>query len=260
MGSGAPPPASFDTKISVPGREQLNQTGIAVRVTPLRAAPAPSSAPAPPLPAAGYDGSVSARVDRDGASRWTSHDGSGSDGWSTPMTPETLGGDAGLTVVGFWEPGRSFNPLGALHLLAGERGPCARVVADATDPGAMALHDEMCQKLKTAVVQLPGGRREMHLCAIPVDAPGADLEPDADAETADAMRALAKRRAAEGRVPEATFLCFETRAMAPFHHAPLLLDKQLVVIFDLDETLLQAFTMNSLERRAESLRRAHDAA
>ena len=176
------------------------------------------------------------------------------------MTPETLGGDAGLTVVGFWEPGRSFNPLGALHLLAGERGPCARVVADATDPGAMALHDEMCQKMKTAVVQLPGGRREMHLCAIPIDAPGADLDPDADAETANAMRALAKRRAAEGRVREATFLCFETRAMAPFHHAPLLLDKQLVVIFDLDETLLQAFTMNSLERRAESLRRAHDAA
>ena len=176
------------------------------------------------------------------------------------MTPETLGGDAGLTVVGFWEPGRSFNPLGALHLLAGERGPCARVVADATDPGAAALHDEMCQKMKTAVVQLPGGRREMHLCAIPVDAPGADLEPDADAETANAMRSLAKRRAAEGRVRDAAFLCFETRAMAPFHHAPLLLEKQLVVIFDLDETLLQAFTMSSLERRAESIRRAHDAA
>ena len=255
MASGAPQAASFDTKLSVPGREQLNQTGIAVRVTPLRAALAPSSAPAPSLPAAGDDGSVSARVDRDGAS----HDATRSDGWSTPMTPETLGGDAGLTVIGFWEPGRSFNPLGALHLLAGERGPCARVVADATDPGAAALHDEMCQKMKTAVVQLPGGRREMHLCAIPVDAPGADLEPDADAETANAMRSLAKHRAAEGRVRDAAFLCFETRAMAPFHHAPLLLDKQLVVIFDLDETLLQAFTMNSLERRAESIRRAHDA-
>jgi predicted secreted acid phosphatase len=35
------------------------------------------------------------------------------------------------------------------------------------------------------------------------------------------------------------FLGFETKEMAPFHTQPLLMDKKLVVIFDLDETLLQ---------------------
>ena len=37
------------------------------------------------------------------------------------MTTATFGA-GGMTVVGFWEPGRGFNPLGALHLIAGDRG------------------------------------------------------------------------------------------------------------------------------------------
>ena len=45
--------------------------------------------------------------------------------------------------------------------------------------------------------------------------------------------------------------------MAPFYHSPILAQKQLAVIFDLDETLLQAFTLSSLDRRADAIRRAH---
>ena len=49
------------------------------------------------------------------------------DAWSTPLTPEVLGE---MTVIGFWEPGRGLDPLPALHLMAGARGPSARLVGD----------------------------------------------------------------------------------------------------------------------------------
>jgi hypothetical protein len=98
------------------------------------------------------------------------------------------------------------------------------------------------------------------LCAIP---PTDDSAPDG--ETATAARPSDDADDADDAFTERKnngfhFLAFETRAMAPFHHAPILAQKQLPMIFDLDETLLQAFTLSSLDRRAEAIRRAHSEA
>ena len=183
---------------------------------------------------------------------------------SLHITPSTFAATNGMTVVGFWEPGRGFNPLGALHLIAGARGPCVRVVAAAAavaaagdeggvvvggGGGIVALHDEMCRKLKTAVisVKLPDGRkREVHLYAVPRGATAAAARP---------ARPVAEDRTASSDDGDVVFLGFETPEMAPFHYKPLLMEKMLIVIFDLDETLLQAFTITSLDKRADTLKR-----
>ena len=272
---------AFDATLSVPGREALKQTGMRVRVVPAPAWTPRASGEADEAgetnarggDAAGtsapdaraFEGSAAEARKNDARVRVFAPP---PDAWSTPLTPEVLGA---MTVIGFWEPGRGLDPLGALHLIAGARGPSARLVAEApaspaparegngdggddgddgdapkTLEGVEALHAELSGNSKTAVVSIAGGRREVHLCAVPADGP--DETTGDDAET---RRRVSSRDGFH-------FLAFETRAMAPFHHAPILAQKQLAVIFDLDETLLQAFTLSSLDRRADAIRRARE--
>ena len=293
MGPAAPARGAraFDATLSVPGREELQQTGMRVRVLPapawtprasreadeagetnalLRAgAPATSARAREASSEARADGTKKNATEEDALNLDSNLDASSPfapppDAWSTPLTPEVLGE---MTVIGFWEPGRGLDPLPALHLMAGARGPSARLVGDATSAnaygtavGVEALHAELSEKMKTAVVSIAGGRREVHLCAIP---PTDDSAPDG--ETATAARPSDDADDADDAFTERKnngfhFLAFETRAMAPFHHAPILAQKQLPMIFDLDETLLQAFTLSSLDRRAEAIRRAHSEA
>tara|TARA_B110000977_G_scaffold119825_1_gene154391 strand:- start:5881 stop:9102 length:3222 start_codon:yes stop_codon:yes gene_type:complete len=261
----------FDALLSIPGREELRQVSMACRVVPSQ-----PWIPAVTTRKADADDGEKRDAGEVGTSGEKAHSQSQTfalprDAWSTPVNPNDF---AQMTVIGFWEPGKGLDPLGALHLIAGSRGPSARVVADIDktkqgedemDPaqntssgGVEALHSELVAKKKTAVVSIGGGRREIHLCAVQIDAPSADLEIDAPVETQNAMRSLARKKAQDGKITSLTFLAFETKAMAPFHYAPVLVHKQLPVIFDLDETLLQAFTIQSLDRRAESIRRAHE--
>ena len=272
---------AFDATLSVPGREALKQTGMRVRVVPAPAWTPRASGEADEAgetnarggDAAGtsapdaraFEGSAAEARKNDARVRVFAPP---PDAWSTPLTPEVLGA---MTVIGFWEPGSGLDPLGALHLIVGARGPSARLVAEApaspaparegngdggddgddgdapkTLEGVEALHAELSGNSKTAGVSIAGGRREVHLCAVPADGP--DETTGDDAET---RRRVSSRDGFH-------FLAFETRAMAPFHHAPILAQKQLAVIFDLDETLLQAFTLSSLDRRADAIRRARE--
>lgn len=289
---------AFDATLSVPGREELKQTGMRVRVVPApawtprasrEAAFQACETDAPVGGAAGASASApNAAETRKNAPLFVSENifAAPPDAWSTPVTPAAMGA---MTVIGFWEPGGGVDPLGALHLIAGARGPSARLVAapscrfrdEATSEtnleGVEALHAELSEKMKTAVVSIAGGKREVHLCAIPADDPDETTErvpprdPDATrSKTANAEEVLATETETETAAENALaaprkkegfhFLAFETRAMAPFHHAPILAQKQLAVIFDLDETLLQAFTLSSLDRRADAIRKAHESA
>ena len=292
---------AFDATLSVPGREELKQTGMRVRVVPApawtprasrEAAFQACETDAPVGGAAGASASApNAAETRKNAPLFENTENifaAPPDAWSTPVTPAAMGA---MTVIGFWEPGGGVDPLGALHLIAGARGPSARLVAapscfekekEATSEtnleGVEALHAELSEKMKTAVVSIAGGKREVHLCAIPADDPDETTErvpprdPDATrSKTANAEEVLkatetetetaAENAAGAPRKKEGFhFLAFETRAMAPFHHAPILAQKQLAVIFDLDETLLQAFTLSSLDRRADAIRKAHESA
>ena len=295
---------AFDATLSVPGREELKQTGMRVRVvpapawTPRASREAAFQACETDAPVSGAAG-ASASAPNAAETRKNAFEknvfAAPPDNWSTPVTPAVLGA---MTVIGFWEPGGGVDPLGALHLIAGARGPNARLVAarssvsrrngdegekEATSEtnrelgvsGVEALHAELCEKMKTAVVSIAGGKREVHLCAIPADDPDETMERvptpgerrDADAtRSANPSKPSVETAVDDARVSTATrkkekeechFLAFETRAMAPFYHSPILAQKQLAVIFDLDETLLQAFTLSSLDRRADAIRRAH---
>ena len=289
---------AFDATLSVPGREELKQTGMRVRVVPApawtprasrEAAFQACETDAPVGGAAGASASApNAAETRKNAPLFVSENtfAAPPDAWSTPVTPAAMGA---MTVIGFWEPGGGVDPLGALHLIAGARGPSARLVAapsrrkkgderekEATSEtialsGVEALHAELSEKMKTAVVSIAGGKREVHLCAIPADDPDETTErvPPRDPNATRSKTANAEEvSAAETETETAAalkeegfhFLAFETRAMAPFHHAPILAQKQLAVIFDLDETLLQAFTLSSLDRRADAIRKAHESA
>ena len=286
---------AFDATLSVPGREELKQTGMRVRVvpapawTPRASREAAFQACETDAPVSGAAG-ASASAPNAAETRKNAFEknvfAAPPDNWSTPVTPAVLGA---MTVIGFWEPGGGVDPLGALHLIAGARGPNARLVAtrarsqrdegekEATSEtnlelgvsGVEALHAELSEKMKTAVVSIAGGKREVHLCAIPTDDPDETMErvPTPSARDADATRSVefetavddarASTAARKKEKEECHFLAFETRAMAPFYHSPILAQKQLAVIFDLDETLLQAFTLSSLDRRADAIRRAH---
>ena len=286
---------AFDATLSVPGREELKQTGMRVRVvpapawTPRASREAAFQACETDAPVSGAAG-ASASAPNAAETRKNAFEknvfAAPPDNWSTPVTPAVLGA---MTVIGFWEPGGGVDPLGALHLIAGARGPNARLVAtrarsqrdegekEATSEtnlelgvsGVEALHAELSEKMKTAVVSIAGGKREVHLCAIPADDPDETMErvPTPSARDADATRSVeietavddarASTAARKKEKEECHFLAFETRAMAPFYHSPILAQKQLAVIFDLDETLLQAFTLSSLDRRADAIRRAH---
>ena len=195
---------AFDATLSVPGREALKQTGMRVRVVPAPAWTPRASGEADEAgetnarggDAAGtsapdaraFEGSAAEARKNDARVRVFAPP---PDAWSTPLTPEVLGA---MTVIGFWEPGRGLDPLGALHLIAGARGPSARLVAapsrrkkgderekEATSEtialsGVEALHAELSEKMKTAVVSIAGGKREVHLCAIPADDPDETTE------------------------------------------------------------------------------------
>ena len=283
----------FVATLSIPGREELGQVSMSVTVVP-----APSwqglTVGARDADEAGDDHEKGGAGFRGGeVGTGCSKKSPEStfalprDAWSTPVTPPVF---STMTVIGFWEPGKGVCPLGALHLITTGRGFAARVVAEAgndascddklasdacddtlsEDPaagsekqpvvsGIAQLHSELVASRKTAVVSIGGGQREIHLCAVPIDAPPGDLERDASpAETQSALRDLAGRGARTGTATQVTFLAFETKAMAPFHYAAVLCNKQLPVIFDLDETLLQAFTVASLDRRGEAIRKAHE--
>eukprot|EP00740_Mantoniella_antarctica_P008534 CAMPEP_0181386608 /NCGR_PEP_ID=MMETSP1106-20121128/23237_1 /TAXON_ID=81844 /ORGANISM="Mantoniella antarctica, Strain SL-175" /LENGTH=107 /DNA_ID=CAMNT_0023506853 /DNA_START=164 /DNA_END=483 /DNA_ORIENTATION=- len=80
---------SFVSTLSVPGREHQHQTGIQVTVTPLSPWPSPAATPVAALPPREGD-DADARTARKHALH------------ITPATFEP----GGMTVVGFWEPGR----------------------------------------------------------------------------------------------------------------------------------------------------------
>ena len=179
----------------------------------------------------------------------------------------------GMKVIGWWRAkvdahhGLDKEILAALHLLAGRRGPCMRLKfshPSGTDDetrgrnkeGLQRLHKEMRTEQKSAVVFLDdpalGRKREVHLAAVWIQPRARDDERDhPDAHESHDANAKDEKPAADTREPE--FLAFEVRPNAPAVALEPLLHKQLMVIFDLDETLLQAFTLRSMERRAREL-------
>lgn len=132
--AGGDDAGSFVTTLSVHGREHQHQTGLRVTVTPLKpprsarasihALPPPGLTPAEGSAAAA---ATSAASGVSAAAAPAPQAGDKSDADPTDVkrglevTSSTFG-EGGMTVVGFWEPGRGFNPLGALHLIAGEQG------------------------------------------------------------------------------------------------------------------------------------------
>ena len=239
----------FDTTLSVRDRE--SQLGMKVVVTPLKPrrvkppeapcnqAPPPDVPPSQIAAPIGPAASHPAEANSNGVPRNEVVDDN-SDELSSPSNEDTnkihiaasTFGEGGLQVSGLWRPGPELHPLGALSLIVGDRGPCALVAAaNVNDENLLALHNEMREKLATAVIELTlpnKSKREIHLYAVPQSI---------------------------GKGP--VFLGFETLSMAPWHCRHLLVNRQLVVVFDLDETLLQAFTITSLDRRMEILQRAH---
>ena len=167
--------------------------------------------------------------------------------------------DAGgeMAIVGFWESRDAFDPLAALHFLARDGGgaPSFRCAPDASceDEERRAieeLHAEMTRENKSAVVRMTDGEGrtsgELHLVAVP-DATR-DGEEDGGEGTGD------ERRADGGAAATTRFVAFKTDEMAPAYAQPLLKYNRLVVVFDLDETLVQSTTLHMLDRRIEATR------
>ena len=87
--------------------------------------------------------------------------------------------------------------------------------------------------------------------------------PDGDDERV-ALGGGAARRASEdggeessmtaAMVERARFIAFKTKEMAPAYAMPLLKHNRLVVVLDLDETLVQATTLHALDKRVEKMR------
>jgi len=122
--------------------------------------------------------------------------------------------------------------------------------------GLQRLHKEMRTEQKSAVMFLDdpalGRKREVHLAAVWIQPRARDDERDhPDAHESHDATEKDEKPAVDTREPE--FLAFEVRPNAPAVALEPLLHKQLMVIFDLDETLLQAFTLRSMERRAREL-------
>jgi len=153
-----------------------------------------------------------------------------------------------LVVVGFWESRDAFDPLPALHLLSSASGgtPAFKAVpseaCEAKEREELeSLHFEMCAENKSAVVQVVGedGRAsELHLVAVPSGAEAEEEEAEGEGTSGRRTR----------------FMAFKTEQMAPVYAAPLLVHNRLVVVFDLDETLVQATTLHLLDRRIEQAR------
>lgn len=194
----------------------------------------------------------------------------------------------GMNVVGWWRAKLNANHgldkeiLAALHLLAGARGPCMRLAfshpvlsqpgdSDArrrNKEGLTKLHREMRAEQKSAVMFLDdpatGRRREVHLAAVWVhpadtagdtagDAMGSNGADEAALTTNDEAAPTTNDDGDKADAREPQFLAFEVQPNAPAVALEPLLHKQLMVVFDLDETLLQAFTLRAMERRAREL-------
>ena len=161
---------------------------------------------------------------------------------------EVAGGE--LTIVGFWESRETFDPLPALHFLSRDAGgaPSFRCApsdgCDAEERESIeALHGEMLGENKTAVVQMKGAdgtTSELHLVAVPARRASED-----GGEESSMTAAMVER---------ARFIAFKTKEMAPAYAMPLLKHNRLVVVLDLDETLVQATTLHALDKRVEKMR------
>jgi len=157
-----------------------------------------------------------------------------------------------LTIVGFWESKGMCDPLAALHFLSRDSGgaPSFRCApSDACDDeereSIESLHGEMLGENKTAVVQMKGedGTRELHLVAVPRGA----SEDEGEGPSTAAVKVATT-------MDVTRFIAFETKEMAPAYAMPLLKHNRLVVVLDLDETLVQATTLHALDRRIEKTR------
>ena len=152
---------------------------------------------------------------------------------------DVAGGE--LTIVGFWESRETFDPLPALHFLSRDAGgaPSFRCApSDGCDveerESIEALHGEMLGENKTAVVQMKGAdgtTSELHLVAVPARRASEDRGEESSMTAA--------------MVERARFIAFKTKEMAPAYAMPLLKHNRLVVVLDLDETLVQATTLHA---------------
>ena len=108
----------------------------------------------------------------------------------------------------------------------------------------------MTRENKSAVVQMKDGEGrtsgELHLVAVPEAT--REGEEDGGEGTGD------ERRADGGASATTRFVAFKTDEMAPAYAQPLLKHNRLVVVFDLDETLVQSTTLHMLDRRIEATR------
>ena len=239
--------AMIELRASVAKRD--HQTGL--RLSCVALARPDEGASAGATRTTGADGSVGAPVNDAGV-------GAENDG-CTPTTTATTDDNerflstlvergSELVVVGFWESRDAFDPLPALHLLSSASGgtPVFKAVpseaCEAKEREEIeSLHFEMCAENKSAVVQVVGqdGRAsELHLVAVPSE--------EGDDEEQAGGEGTAGRRT--------RFVAFKTEQMAPVYAAPLLVHNRLVVVFDLDETLVQATTLHLLDRRIEQAR------
>ena len=173
------------------------------------------------------------------------------------LLEELRGAGGEMAIVGFWESRDAFDPLAALHFLARSSGgapsfrcaPCA-TCEEEERRAIEELHAEMTRENKSAVVQMKDGEGrtsgELHLVAVPEAT--REGEEDGGEGTGD------ERRADGGASATTRFVAFKTDEMAPAYAQPLLKHNRLVVVFDLDETLVQSTTLHMLDRRIEATR------
>lgn len=145
-----------------------------------------------------------------------------------------LRGSPVLAVSGFWQSGASLPPLSVLALASARAGPLAVLtfhpLPDSTVDGSSccgafaSLHAEALSSHKSAVcAPLPGVARELHLVALPSSPPAWAL--------------------------------YDVPPGSPAALHALLSPRRLPLVLDLDETLLQAVTLRSLDERAEAVAR-----
>ena len=174
-------------------------------------------------------------------------DASGREGKRHASMLRELGrGEDGVTIVGFWETRGTPDPLAALHFLS-RRSAGAPAFRCSPKSGLNEdlkkaiedLHEEMVRENKSAVMPTTSGGRtgELHLVAVP-----------------DAEEVAAGDGDRGARNPKTMFVAFQTDEMAPAYAQGLLKHNRLVVVLDLDETLVQATTLHALDRRIETAR------
>ena len=264
--------AAFEATLSVSDRPEL--TSLAVTAIPVeppvveRAAPATAvDKPADPEGAEEKKNNGNERAAESAKQQSVETTNEPSDDEGDDDDGIHVAASKGMKVIGWWRAkvdvhhGLDKEILAALHLLAGRRGPCMRLKfshPSGTDDetrgrnkeGLQRLHKEMRTEQKSAVMFLDdpalGRKREVHLAAVWIQPRARDDERDhPDAHESHDATEKDEKPAVDTREPE--FLAFEVRPNAPAVALEPLLHKQLMVIFDLDETLLQAFTLRSME-------------